>query len=84
MLEELYFQGKLESAEGRQAAAVAVSGLSTPDGLVVGRLTTCGAYKLLKCSSVRSSAHRALLGGAVPLVLLLPLAVSVPPPLVSS
>ena len=43
MLEELYFEGKLESREGRAAAVVSVSGLSTPDGLVVGRLVTIGA-----------------------------------------
>lgn len=42
MLEELYFEGKLESREGRAAAVVSVSGLSTPDGLVVGRLVTIG------------------------------------------
>ena len=43
MLEELYFEGKLESREGRAAAVFSVSGLSTPDGLVVGRLVTIGA-----------------------------------------
>ena len=43
MLEELYFEGKLESREGRAAAVDSVSGISTPDGLVVGRLVTIGA-----------------------------------------
>ena len=51
MLEELYFEGKLESREGRAAAVVSVSGLSTPDGLVVGRLVTIGAPLLLYFAS---------------------------------
>ena len=51
MLEELYFEGKLESREGRAAAVVSVSGLSTPDGLVVGRLVTIGAPLLLSFAS---------------------------------
>ena len=51
MLEELYFEGKLESREGRAAAVVSVSGLSTPDGLVVGRLVTIGAPPTLYFAS---------------------------------